>query len=384
MVHPDLKYLRAVATMVGSVVGVGVFGLPYVFSRSGSVLGMIVLLLLGAAMVGILFMFADVTAHTPGNHRFPGTVSIYLGPAWGRVASASITLGFWGAMLAYLVAGGRLLGSLAGTEGAAAEALFALGLAAAVGALSYRGLKFVAGIEVWLLALLSFLFLFVALAALPHARLGHLTDTTVDGGLLALYGVVFFSLTGGLSAVPEMRSLLGRKRSLSHAVFVGMLAVVALYTAFTLPVVAATGSGTSEFALDALIPLVGSSFKVVGTVLALVAIVSIFTVGSVELQNTLRYDAGLKRRSAWALAGAIPIVLYLVGIRSFIDILGFIGAVFAGVNGILVVMTYERMRSSKVCREHVCLEVPRAMTFGLIALYLAGVLVTLYSTIVTI
>ncbi|OGL99225.1 hypothetical protein A2501_03445 [Candidatus Uhrbacteria bacterium RIFOXYC12_FULL_57_11] len=367
--------------MVGSVVGVGVFGLPFVFSQTGYGAGLLVLLLLSSTMTGILFMYADVIAHTPGEHRFAGIIETYLGKRFGRIATMTLVFGFWGAMLAYLVAGGKLLSILFGLQGNVAETFFGLCIAALIGALSYRGLRFVARIEVWMLAGLIFLFSFIVLAAFPHADLSRLADGTWNNGLLALYGVVFFSLTGGISAIPEMRALLGKRDSLPYAVFIGMACITALYAVFTFSVIAATGTSTSEFAIDALVPLIGGSFRVIGVSLAVASILSIYMVGSVELQNSLRYDNRLSRVAAWALAIGVPVVLYLAGVRSFIGILGFIGAVFAGVNGILVVFTYERMRATKACREHVCLEVPRVVTAGLVLLYLSGIVVTLYSFI---
>lgn len=374
-----MKFIRAVATMVGSVVGVGVFGIPYVFAQVGYGVGLLALALLSATMLGFLFMYADVVIHTPGEHRFAGNVEAYLGKRWGRVAMSTFALGFWGAMLAYLIAGGTMLSVLFGTSGPIMETVFGLCLAAVVAVLSYRGLKFVARLEVWMLALLAFLFLFIILASLPHADASRLAMVSWDGGLLALYGVLFFSLSGGLSAIPEMRALLGKRGQLSYAVFVGMACITALYAAFTFAVIAATGVETSEFAIDALVPLIGVTFRVIGLSLAVISILSIFLIGSVELQNTIRYDSRIGKRLAWALTLGVPVVLYLAGVRSFIGILGFIGAVFGGVNGILVVLTYEKMRASKACREHVCLDVPRAVSAALVLMYFSGIAVTLFS-----
>lgn len=382
MVHPNMKLIRALATMVGSIVGVGVFGLPYVFAQVGYGAGLLILLLVAAMTTGILLMYTDVVVHTPGEHRFAGIIEAYLGKSWARVAMATLAFGFWGAMLAYLVASGELLSVLFGAEGVMAETLLGLCVAGLIAALSYRGLSFVARLEVWLLALLGFLFLFIIFAAAPHADLSRLAVAHGSDGWLAVYGVVFFSLTGGISAIPEMRALLGKRaESLTHAMVLGMVCVTALYAAFTLAVVAATGGRTSEFAIDALIPLVGDSFRVVGVSLAVISILSIFLVGSVELQNSLRYDTRVGRIAAWALSIGVPVLLYLAGIRSFIGILGFIGAVFAGLNGILVILAYEKMRVSKVCREHVCLEVPRIVTVGIVLLYLSGIVATLISFI---
>lgn len=377
-----MKLIRSVATMVGSIVGVGVFGLPYVFAQVGYVAGLLMLLVLAAMMTGILLMYTDVVVHTPGEHRFSGIIEAYLGKTWARVGMATLAFGFWGAMLAYLVAGGDLLSVLFGLEGPVAETLLGLCVAALVAAISYRGLTFVARMEVWMLALLAFLFLFIVLAAMPHVDISRLSVAYGDDGLLAVYGVVFFSLTGGISAIPEMRSLLGKRTTaLPYATVLGMVCVTVLYAVFAFAVVAATGGRTSEFAIDALAPLLGDAFRVVGISLALISVLSIFLVGSVELQNSLRYDTRVGRVAAWALSIGVPVVLYLAGVRSFIGILGFIGAVFAGVNGILVAMTYEKMRGSKVCREHVCLEVPKIVTVGIMVLYFAGIVATLVSFI---
>lgn len=365
--------------MVGSIVGVGVFGLPYVFAQVGYVTGLVVLVVLAVIMTGMLFMYADVVQHTPGEHRFSGDVEIYLGKFWGRVCTVTLAFGFWGAMLAFAVAGGRLLMDLFGLEGTTVETLLGLSVIGLIAALSYQGIRFVARLEVWMLAILAFLFLFIILASLPHANLANLAPTVQGHGLVALYGVVFFALTGGINAIPEMRSLLGKRGSLPYAVFLGMVGVTVLYALFTLAVVAVTGSHTSEFAVDALAPYIGNSFRFVGGSLALVCILSAFLVSSIELQNSLHYDNRLGRFPAWALALGIPTLFYLVGVRSFIGILGFIGAVFTGVNGILVVMTYERMRATKVCREHVCLEMPKVVTVGLVLLYVFGIIITLFS-----
>lgn len=367
--------------MIGSIVGVGIFGLPYVFSQVGYASGLLVLLFLSAIMTGMLFMYSDVVLHTPGQHRFAGNVETYLGKGWSRVATATLAFGFWGSMLAFLVAGGRLLAVLFGLGGPTAETILGLCMVAVVAVLSYRGLRFVARFEVWILGILAFLFLFIVLACLPHVGLSNLSPAVLEkGSLIALYGVVFFALTGGINAIPEMHALLGKRGgSLSYAVFIGMACVTLLYVLFTFTVVGALGDRVTEFAVDALAPLIGGSFRLVGASLAVVCLLSAFMISSIELQNSLRHDNRMKRFPAWALAIGVPVVLYLAGIRSFIGILGFIGAVFTGVNGVLVVMTYERMRSAKVCRDHTCLEVPSWLSYGLIIFYLLGIAATFYS-----
>lgn len=375
MISPNVTFLWAVGTMVGSVIGVGVFGLPYVFAANGYVVGCLMLAVLAALNVGLLLMYADVVAHTPGGHRLSGNVAAYLGRRWARFGMGALVVGFWGAMVAFLVAGGHFLSLVLSPGGRIPETVFGLAFLCLVAALSYRGLRFASRVELWLLGLLVFLFLFIMLSALPHAEFANLAGARADG-LLTVYGVIFFSLTGGISAIPEMKSILGGSRRLPHAVLTGMFWIVALYALFTLAVVAATGSETTVFAMDGLIPRLGDAFRVIGASLAVVSVLSIFLMSAVELQNSFQFDLKTTKRTAWILAFAPPAVLYILGLRSFVDILGFIGAVVGAALGILVVATYEAMRSSKVCRDRVCLELPRVVSWLIIGVYALGIVLT--------
>jgi amino acid permease len=58
MKHPDVKLLRAVGMMIGAIVGVGVFGLPYAFAQSGVALGLVWLIAIGGLLTCLQLMFA--------------------------------------------------------------------------------------------------------------------------------------------------------------------------------------------------------------------------------------------------------------------------------------------------------------------------------------
>jgi hypothetical protein len=191
------------------------------------------------------------------------------------------------------------------------------------------------------------------------------------------YGVIFFSLTGGIGIIPEMKAVLGNNRRLPHAVLVGAFWIFLLYAVLTFAVVAATGGNTSPFAIDALIPMLGETFRFVGTALASFTVFSIFLLGSIVLRHTFERDLRLPKNAAWAAVFLPPVLAYLLGLRSFIDVLGFVGSVLAPVVAIIIVFAYERMRSSKVCRDHACLEIPSAAAFLIVAVYSAGIILSL-------
>ncbi len=376
MVFPNRRFVRAVGLMIGSIVGVGVFGLPFAFAQTGYGIGLLVLLVLGGMNAILLLMYADIVLHTPGNHRMAGYIAAYLGPTWGKVGIIGLAVSIWGGMAAYLIAGGRFLGILFGADGGMGETALGILLLCVVAAVSYRGLKFASRIEVGILGLLMFLLAFIVVSAIPDARVANLVPLHWDRWLLA-YGVVFFAFNGGINAIPEMRAVLGSDRRLPHAVMTGMLWVLGLYAIFTLAVVAATGTGTSPFAIDALVPSLGDTFRVVGSALAVVSVFSIFLLTSIALRHAFERDVGLRKNAAWLLVFLPPAIAYLLGLRSFIGLLGFFGSVVSAAIGILIVATYESMRSSKACRDHACVEFPRAFSAIIAGCYALGIVLTM-------
>ena len=102
-------FWRATIPFIGSVIGVGIFGIPYVFAQAGFGIGLLHLLLIGAVNLVILLIYADIVMNTKGHHRISGIVERYAGPWWGHVASLLLFAASWGAMVAYVIIGGEFL-----------------------------------------------------------------------------------------------------------------------------------------------------------------------------------------------------------------------------------------------------------------------------------
>ncbi len=372
----DRAFLRAVVIMVGSVVGVGVFGLPYAFQKSGPALGALMLIFVAVAVCGMQLMYAEVALHTPGNHRLAGYVRAYLGEKWSRFALAALALALWGAMLAYMIVGGTFLRALFAPGWDGSERAFGLVLAALAGYAMSRGIRSLARVEVVAVGVLAFLFAFIILAAAPHAHASFLSGVHPRGALLS-YGVALFALAG-MGAVPEMKDALGRvhERQLPRAIVASMAGVALLYLAFGLTVAAVLGPNVTESAFDGLVPVLGESFRMVASLLGSLAILSIFSMMGAELLRTFQFDFHVKKWPALCLTLGVPCLFFLVGPHGFVGVLGFVGSVLGGTLGILVVTMYEKMRSGPVCVTHRCLNVPRILSLAVVAVFLAGIVLT--------
>src|SRR3989338_4596065 len=107
-----MPFFRSLGMMIGAIIGVGIFGLPYAFAQSGFAIGLLELFILGSFLTILQLMFGEVVVQTPGTHRLVSYIGLYLGPVWKWVALLAFDLGIWGAMLAYMVVGGEFLHAL--------------------------------------------------------------------------------------------------------------------------------------------------------------------------------------------------------------------------------------------------------------------------------
>lgn len=338
------RSLRAMATLIGTIVGVGVFGLPFVIAKAGLVLGTAEFLLLAGFEFLLLLMYAEVTVHTEGTHRFSGYVRRYLGPTAGGVAFLAILLSMFGGLLAFTILGADFWSRLSGW-GPLPSALLLTGIVACV---TFGGIGLVSRVGTVVVTCILGLYAILIAVTLPSVQWVHLTALPNSWhGALTAYGVIIFALAG-LGAVPEMHDLLGRDaKRLPRVLLVGYTLVVALYVLFTYAVVGASGFATTPDAIAGLASVVHPSLILFGTMLGVISVVSIHSMVAIELIQTIKVDLQIPQASAWALTMFFPLTLFVFGFREFISVLGFVGTIFSGVVGVLTVLTYEAMKKKK-------------------------------------
>src|SRR3989344_8659560 len=99
----------ALSTLIGTIVGAGMFGLPFAIVQSGLLLSLFYFLLLGVCVTYLHLFFGEVCLRTPGKHRLIGYAGLYLG-SWAKgLVTFSTIAGTIGALLAFLIIGGGFL-----------------------------------------------------------------------------------------------------------------------------------------------------------------------------------------------------------------------------------------------------------------------------------
>ncbi len=70
---------KAIATLIGTIIGAGVLGLPYVISQAGFNLGLILILIIGLAVLYMNLFYGEVVLRTKTAHQLAGYAEKYLG-----------------------------------------------------------------------------------------------------------------------------------------------------------------------------------------------------------------------------------------------------------------------------------------------------------------
>ena len=351
-----MKTIYAIATLSGTIIGAGLFALPYITLQVGIWVVLAYFLILGSLVVLIHSFFAELSLKTPDFKRTPGFAKIYLGK-WGKTASyISIILGIFGALLAYLILGGEFLSQLIGliSPGFPGNILFYTLFYFIVGAvLIFYGIKAIEKVQFWGLIIFLVILFVIFLKGLPFISIGNLfinRGLPSDGqwsNLFLPYGVILFSLWGA-ALIPEVEEMLGKeKRKLLKIIPIAILIPAIVYLFFVFFVLGVTGTETTKDALPGLGAVLGDGVVALALLFGLVTTFTSFVALGLTLKKVFWYDFKLPKKIAWTITCFLPLILYLAGFKNFVTVIGVIGGIMLAVDGILILLMYRKIRPER-------------------------------------
>ncbi len=371
------KLAVSAATMIGTIVGAGVLGIPYVVSKIGFLYGFLLLLFLGVAFLYLNLFLGEVVLRTKGQHQLSGYAEKYLGK-WGKaVMSSSMFLGLYGALTAYLIG-----------EGATLQALFGFGetwwysliFFVVVSAIIFRGVKTMGNVELILICLLFLVVVFITIFSFDQINLSNLAGTDIAKIFLP-YGVILFAYIG-FPAVPELQEVLGRDRKLmKKAIIIGSVLPIFLYIIFTFIVMSIVGLDQFELLEPnqriATVALSIYSLPLLGKFANLLAVLAMFTsflsLGT-ALKETYQFDFHMSRRLALFLTLSLPLVIAAFNLTTFVAILGVTGALAGGLDGIIITLMYWKAKRLGERTPEYLLPQHKLLGSIFILLFVAGIL----------
>jgi len=338
------KVIYALCTLSGTIIGVGLFSLPYITTQVGIWTMLIYFLLLGSLTVIVHLLFGEVALKTPDFLRMPGFVRIHLGKWAEKISLVSIIFGLFGANLAYLIIGGKFLNILLGVE----NELVGVFIYFALGAiLIYFGIKAISKVEFWGLILFFAILIIIFLKGLPSFEMENLIFSCAKKDLFLPYGPILFALWGA-ALIPEVEEMLGKdKRLLRKIIFIALLIPIITYLVFIFLVTGISGAGTSEESIAGLAKFLDSKIIILALLFGLLTTFTSFISIGLTLKKVFNYDLKIKKNLSWLITCFVPIILFLLGFQNFIKVISFVGGITIGIDGILIILMYRIIKKGK-------------------------------------
>ncbi len=335
------SFYYGLALFLGTVFGVGIFGLPYAARQAGFwiVVGYC------ALFAGIVYLvhryYAEIILATPGKHRFPGYTGYWLGGRWKAVAVITTLVGFYGTLLAYIIVGGTFLSSLIHvSQNVGVGLFFVLG-----SGLIFLGRKSIGKIDLVLLSILVLVVIAGSILGWGNLHLQNLSPVHLQQ-IMFPYGLVFFAFWGG-SIIPELRDITQSRTVFMKVLLVGAVVSFCVYVFFTFFIFSITGSSTSEEGLKSLELFLGHRAVVVGYIIGCITTFTSFLSLGYVLKKIYSHDFHLSKTGSWALVCAVPLVLLFIGLHQFLGIIAFIGTIVLGIDAMLLLLMYRRYQQRR-------------------------------------
>lgn len=370
------SFLRAFLVMVGTIIGAGIFGLPAAFARVGFIPGTVLFFFLALVVTATHLIMAEQLLATGERERLAGLARRGLGEFAYEVTSLTYPLGILAANFAYIILGGEFLAVMA--SGLGVQLPIALWQIAfwAGGALTVMfGLKMVARVESYATAALLLVIGGVLLLALPLIDMRQVATASWHDWHLP-FGVFLFSLSG-MSVVGEVVEMTTRRRRDTYlALIAGTLLSALVSWGFGVALFLAAHGDPIRNAAD-MVSVLPSHAAWIVPLLGFLAVATSYITTAQDLRVTFEYDHKWKPYVALAAALLTPLALLAVLSRDFLAIIGFIGSVFIGINGVVIAaLGYKAFFRHRDYLRHVLGTAACALLIGV---YVFGILQRLFS-----
>ncbi|MDP3882436.1 MAG: aromatic amino acid transport family protein [Candidatus Staskawiczbacteria bacterium] len=344
-------YVFPVATISGTIIGVGFFALPYITVKVGVLPMLIYFVALTFVVVNIHLIFGEISLKTPDFKRLPGFVEYHLGKWPGKISSLVSTVGLFGLLLVYLVVGSNFLTNIFSPIFGGGQFNYALIYFVTAVVIIYFGIKIISKVELAVICFLILSLIFIFVKGAGQMKVGNLFISNFKfqiSNFFLPYGPIIFSLWG-TGIIPETEELLSKnKKTIRKVIIIATLIPAIIYTFFVVGVLLISGPLTTEAAFEGLEGFLGPGVVAVGFIIGTITTFVGFIVSGLTLRKILMFDLKVKHFPALIITCSVPLILFLLGLNSFIYLISFIGGVLLSIDGIFILLMYKKIGGKNI------------------------------------
>ena len=360
-----MKFFYAVSILAGTMIGAGLFALPYITTQVGIEVVLLYFLALGGISIAIHHFFADLALKTKDNIRLPSFADIHLGPWAKKITTCTGLIGLSGSILAYIILGGEFLSGLFSQSFGGGPFQYSLIYWAIGAAFIYFGIKAIEKLE--FIGIGGFLLVLLLIVIRGWGSIEPSLFLEVgegfEGDLFLPYGAILFSLWGA-ALIPEVEEeLTGEKEKLKWVAPVGVGLAILIYLFFIFAVVGISGMETSQEGILGLMDQLDNGVIGLALIFGLLATFTSFITLGLTLKKILWLDLGLPEKVSWAIVTFGPLSAFMIGVDNYIGVISFVGTMLLAIDATLITIMYQKYKPAKY----------KFLTYPIIAVFLLGI-----------
>lgn len=365
--------LEAIATLIGTTIGAGILGLPYVVANSGFIIGLMLILIIGFSILFINLALGEIVLRTNGNHQLTGYAFIYHGKLGKFILTLVMIFGIYGALTAYLIGEGNTLSYIFNGN----PLLFTIIFSILTSLIILFGISGVKKSELILSTISLTLIILIILLSLNFIKFNNISYFNIEN-ILIPYGAIFFAFLA-LPAIPEMKEEISKnKKLLKKAIIIGSLIPFIIYILFVLAIVGVTGINTTEIATFGLGSFIGKYMLFLGSLFATFAMTTAFLSLALALKEMYIYDFKINKYLSWLLTCFVPLILILFGVNDFIKVISIVGSVVAGIDGIFIISMWYKAKIYGKRNPEYSVDIPKIVVIVIAIVFIVALITTLF------
>jgi len=362
--------------MIGTIIGVGIFSVPFVVAKAGVLSFILLLPLLAFAQYIFHKFYAEIIIASGEKHRLPGYAAKYFGEQAKYVVLFFTLIASYGSMLAYILVGGMFLHQLFFPIFGGSQFLYTAILYVVVALIVLYGLKLIAKVDALLATLLLLAVALVIGKSFPNIQIGNFQLASWTYFLLP-YGPIFFAV-GGDGAVPEVCRLLENDRPLiKKAITWGTFIPAVVIFIFVLAVVGVSGRQTTPDTMAGLAAFLPAEVISIALAFGIMTIVTAFLTVAESTKETYVWDLKINKKIAWLLALLPAFVLYLFGINNLTSVVSLTGSISGGILGLVLIWIFFKAKNGSQEGKMIETRLSKLLAVFLSCLFIAGFIYSL-------
>jgi len=369
--------------LAGTIIGAGVFALPYVFEKAGLLTGLFYLIIFSVVFCVVHLMYADIIVRTEfeikEKHRFVGYAEHYLGSIGKWTGILTIIFGMVFYLVIYLMLSKNFIG------------LFLPALAE-----NWRMIIF------WLLgstalfwkidrlAVVEFCISFgIVLAIIAIFFLGFQNfSQTVNLSLFNIsslflpYGIVLFAMVGRVAVPGVLAYFILRNKPVSlvkKPIIFGTLAPACLYILFIIGILGLSVNGVSKDSVSGLVGNLPFTIVALLGLFSILAMWSTYMIVSREIKKSLQYDLKFPEWLGATIAALLPLALCFLIKSDFLKVMSIVGGVFIGIESLFVVLIWLKASKKTASPIKILPKLPRLFAYSLTLVFIGGIIYEIIS-----